>query len=65
PIAHTFEVGHRIRLLVTSSSFPRFSRNLNSRVSPEFGTAADIVIADQVVHHDVDHPSRLTLPQAC
>ena len=30
PMSHVFRAGHRIRLQVTSSCFPRFSRNLNT-----------------------------------
>lgn len=61
PIAHTFRPGHCLRLDITSSSFPRFSRNLGTRVVPEEGTARDIVVAHQTVHHDGEHPSRLVL----
>jgi putative CocE/NonD family hydrolase len=62
PTAYTFLEGHRIRLDVTSSSFPQYTRNLNSVVRPEFGSTEDIVIAEQTVLHDTSHPSRLSLP---
>lgn len=61
-IAHRFAPGHRVRLEVSSSSFPRLSRNLNCRVLPERGGVDDIVVAEQVVVHDAEHPSRLVLP---
>ena len=46
PMANVFERGHRIRVDVTSSSFPRFSRNLNNGEDvgtehPDRGRAAD------------------------
>ncbi len=55
-----FGRGHRIRLEVSSSSFPRWERNLN------LGTVnrreAGWQIADNVVHHSARYPSRLVLP---
>jgi hypothetical protein len=57
---HLFQPGHRIRLEVSSSNFPRYSRNLNTEDSPE--TSAKTAIADQTVYHDGAHPSRLVLP---
>jgi putative CocE/NonD family hydrolase len=59
--AHTFVTGHRIRLELTSSNFPRLSRNLNSAVLPERGTSEDIVVAEQTVHHNARYPSNLTI----
>jgi len=61
-IAHTFEPGHRIRLEISSSNFPRFDRNLNSHVTPALGSADDVRKAVQQVYHDAPHPSRLNLP---
>ena len=61
-VAHAFRAGHRIRLEVSSSNFPRFARNLNSAVHPHRATAADAVIATQRVLHTSAHPSRLVLP---
>ena len=63
-IAHTFEPNHRIRLEISSSNFPRFDRNLNSRVTPALGSAEDVRRAVQQVFHDGSHPSRLDLPIA-
>lgn len=68
-VAHTFRSGHRLRLEVSSSNFPRFDRNLNtaglSRGVP-FGSEslADARIATQTVLHDAEHPSALLLPVA-
>jgi predicted acyl esterase len=59
--AHTFQPGHRIRLEISSSNFPRFSRNLNSRVLPEMGTAEDMLVAEQRIFHSAAHPSCLIM----
>lgn len=60
--AYTFARGHRLRLEVSSSNFPRFSRNANSIVQPERAAPTDLRVADQIVFHDSDHSSRLVLP---
>jgi putative CocE/NonD family hydrolase len=49
--------GHRLRLSVTSSDFPRFDRNLNTGNPP--GADAEGVVAHQSVLHDGRHPSVL------
>jgi hypothetical protein len=61
---HTFKPNHRIRLEIASSNFPRFDRNLNSRVTPALGRAADAQKAVQQVFHSAPHPSHLSLPVA-
>ncbi|QNN53931.1 CocE/NonD family hydrolase [Nocardioides mesophilus] len=61
-ISHTFGAGHRIRLQVASSNFPRFDRNPQSMVDPATATIADFVTAEQRVFHDAARPSRLLLP---
>jgi putative CocE/NonD family hydrolase len=55
-----FAAGHRIRLEVSSSNFPRFERNLNTGGNNYDETAWRV--AENVVHHDKDHPSYLLLP---
>ena len=60
PMANVFERGHRIRLDVTSSSFPRFSRNLNT--GEDVGTGTRIEIAQQTVLHTDVYPSHVLLP---
>jgi putative CocE/NonD family hydrolase len=57
----TFLPGHCLRLEVTSSSFPRWDRNLNTG-GEEFLTVVLPVAAEQEVFHDPDHLSALTLP---
>lgn len=61
-VAHTFRPGHRIRLEVSSSNFPRFDRNLNNVVRPGEGGPADVRTATQWVLHDAERPSHVTFP---
>ncbi len=55
-----FRAGHRMRLDVTSSNFPRIDRNMNT--GNPFGEDAVGVPAIQTVFHDDKFPSRLDLP---
>jgi predicted acyl esterase len=55
-----FKVGHRLRVSVTSSNFPRWDRNLNSAESPE--TGAQPLTALNTVFFDPQHPSHIMLP---
>lgn len=58
--ANVFRRGHRIRLEVSSSNFPRFDRNPNTG-----GAIADetkLVTATQTIYHDARHASYLILP---
>jgi uncharacterized protein len=61
PTANVFLPGHRLRVDVTSSDFPRFDRNLNTP-GAEFGSKTEIRTADQQVFHDPARPSRILLP---
>ncbi len=58
--SNLFRRGHRIRLEVSSSSFPRYDRNLNT--GRAIGQDAELNVAVQRVFHDSEHPSRLILP---
>jgi hypothetical protein len=58
--SNVFKKGHVLRLEVSSSNFPRFDRNLNTGESAS--TAQRFVSATNVVYHDAEHPSVLTLP---
>jgi putative CocE/NonD family hydrolase len=58
--SNLFRAGHRIRLEVSSSNFPRFDRNPNT--GGVFGEDRDVRIAQQTILHDAAHPSRLILP---
>ncbi len=58
--SNVFLPGHRIRLEVSSSNFPRYDRNTNTGVPIE--KATDWTTATNRVLHGPDHPSRLILP---
>jgi putative CocE/NonD family hydrolase len=55
-----FGVGHRIRVEVTSSNFPKFVRNLNTGGANE--SEKEGVVADNVIHHAGDNRSYIELP---
>jgi putative CocE/NonD family hydrolase len=55
--SNVFLAGHRMRVEISSSNFPRFDRNLNTEESPELGTRR--VKATNTIHHDAAHPSAL------
>jgi putative CocE/NonD family hydrolase len=57
-----FKSGHRIRLEVSSSSFPRWDRNTNSGNTIANDGERDVVVALNRVYHDSDHASHLILP---
>lgn len=58
--AQLFRAGHRIRVHITSSAFPKYDRNLNTGESLATGTR--MAAADQQIRHDAAHPSRIVLP---
>lgn len=58
--SNVFLKGHRIRLEVSSSNFPRFDRNLNT--GKDAATSAKFVKATNTIYHDAEHPSALLLP---
>lgn len=60
PTSVVFRRGHRIRLEVSSSNFPRFDRNLNS--GEPAASAARAVAATQALHHGRERASQLVLP---
>lgn len=57
----TIKKGRRLRVEVTSASFPMFSRNLNTGGHNELET--DYVAAEQTIHHSAEHPSHVLLPR--
>lgn len=57
-----FGPGHRVRIEVSSSNFPRFDRNLN--VGGNNAEATHWVIASNSIHHSASYPSRLILTVA-
>jgi putative CocE/NonD family hydrolase len=60
PTANRFKRGHRIRLDISSSNFPRFDFNPNTG-EPE-GAWRETRVAGNRVHLDRDRPSHVTLP---
>jgi len=61
PVGARISAGHRLRLVVSSSDFPQWDRNLNTggRHFDEGPTAGQA--ATQTILHDEEHPSCLTL----
>ena len=57
---NVFQVGHRLRLEISSSNFPRFDRNPNT--GNTYGVDAQLRVAHQTVHHSADHPSHVRIP---
>ena len=57
---NVFRRGHRIRIDISSSNFPRFDRNLNT--GHELGADAEMRAANQTVHHSRQYPSHVLLP---
>jgi putative CocE/NonD family hydrolase len=58
--SYVFQPGHRIRVTVNSSSYPRWSRNMNVADFPEH--AREYKIANNTVYLDPEHPSHVILP---
>ena len=60
--SNVFLPGHRIRLEVSSSNFPRFDRNSNTGGDIVNETADQYQSAINRIFHDAEHPSHLMLP---
>ncbi len=58
--SNLFKKGHRIRVYVTSSSFPLWDRNLNTGNDP--GTDTEMQTANQTIYHDRGRPSHILIP---
>jgi len=58
--SNVFLAGHRLRLEISSSNFPRFDRNLNT--DEEQAHATHMISATNAIYHDRAHPSALILP---
>jgi len=58
--SNVFLPGHRIRLEISSSNFPRFDRNLNT--GEAFGEGTKGITARQNVFHQADMASYVLLP---
>ena len=62
PTANVFKKGHRIRVDISSSNFPRFDTNPNT--GEPLGKNRRVVTADNTIHHSASFPSRIILPIA-
>jgi len=58
--AIVFGKGHRIRVDITSSSYPAFERNPNT--GDAMGKNETYVVANNTIYHDFSHPSCILLP---
>jgi putative CocE/NonD family hydrolase len=55
-----YQKGHRIRVEVSSSAFPKYDRNLNT--GEALGQTTRMAVAQQKIFHDREHPSYVILP---
>ena len=60
PTSNVFKKGHRIRLDISSSNWPRFDVNPNT--GGDLGVERRFEIAEQAIYHDPEHPSHVVLP---
>ncbi len=58
--SNVFLAGHRLRVEISSSNFPRFDRNLNT--GEDQAVSTKMLPATNTVYHDKEHPSALVLP---
>jgi len=58
--SNVFLPGHRIRLDISSSCFPRFDRNLNT--GQAFGEGTEWKVANQTIFHSAELASFVSLP---
>ena len=56
PIAYTFLKGHRLRLILSASNYPRYEVNTNTREKGD-----ESKVAKNTLYHDASRPSRLIL----
>jgi putative CocE/NonD family hydrolase len=60
PTANVFKRGHRLRVDISSSNFPRFDVNPNS--GEPLNEHRQTNIATNTVYHSAEYPSRIVLP---
>jgi putative CocE/NonD family hydrolase len=58
--SHVLFAGHRLRVEISSSNFPRFDRNPNT--GAPLGQDARLELAHQTIHHSAAYPSHIVLP---
>ena len=68
PLANTFKTGHRLRLIVSSSNYPRYNRNMNTggEMYPNgnIDTLVNPLVANNTIFVNNSYPSRLEIPLA-
>jgi hypothetical protein len=62
PTANVFKKGHRIRVDISSSNFPRFDANPNT--GEPLGRNRRMITADNTIYHSAKYPSHIVLPLA-
>jgi hypothetical protein len=60
PTSNRFVAGHRLQVLVSASSFPRFDVNPNT--GEPIGRHTRTEVARNTIHHSAQYPSYVTLP---
>ena len=60
PTSNLYAVGHRIRVDISSSNFPRLDVNPNT--GGAVGLSHRKVIVENAIYHDVERPSHIVLP---
>jgi hypothetical protein len=60
--ANVFKAGHRIRLEISGSNFPRFDRNPNTGGDATRATSDEFAMAVNRIFHEQAYPSALILP---
>ncbi len=60
PTSNVFKRGHRIRVDVSSSNFPRFDVNPNTGEPLNDNRRTSVAV--NTVYHDAEHPSHIVLP---
>jgi putative CocE/NonD family hydrolase len=58
--SNVFLKGHKIRVEISSSNFPKFDRNPNT--GNKFGMDAEMKKAEQAIFHSREYPSHILLP---
>ena len=59
-VSNVFKAGHRLRVEISSSNFPRYARNLNTGGNNYDEISSQTAI--NKIHHSPDYPSRIVIP---
>jgi uncharacterized protein len=60
PTSNVFARGHCLRVDISSSNFPRF--DINPNTGGPLGRERRVVVAQNTIYHDPEHPSHIVLP---